>query len=508
MKGRTTLIVKAKTIVVLAISLAVVSCDKNFLDVKVQGGETITTNPNLAQDLVTGVYSSLLQGDSWGNGDVHGFAFLSATSIASDDADKGSFAADQAATTGQFDTFTLTSTNTFCGTLWSGHYNGIGAANQALKALAVAAIPAATKNQLKGEVRFLRGYFYFNLVRFYGGVPLVMQVPKDAHDANTNPIYQTRADKAVVYDSIVRDLNFAISNLPLRSQSSVGHANKGAAQAMLAKVYMYLEQWDSVMSLTNKVIASGQYQLVTDYSVQFKQAGNNSSESVFELETGKFNNSNFGIANVTASQGPRVGGMGGWNDLGWGFNDPSLSLIGAYEPNDLRKNATIIFIDNSGLHKGTRLWDGFRIPSSDSVQNLFYNYKAYTSSVVPSKETYATPGDKDRPKNIPVLRYADVLLMNAEAAVHTGGDAATPLNLVRVRANLLPKGTVTLADVKQERRVELAMEEDRFWDLVRWGDAPAVLGSLGFVAGKNELLPIPAAQILLSNGKLTQNPGY
>src|SRR4029077_19235365 len=140
------------------------------------------------------------------------------------------------------------------------------------------------------------------------------------------------------------------------------------------------------------------------------------SESIFEIETGAFNNANLHVANYTVCQGPRVGGLGGWDDLGWGFNDPSLSLINSYETGDVRKDATIIFIDNSGTHKGTVLWDGFRIPSSDSVQNLYYNYKAYTSK---TKETYINPADKDRPKNIKILRYADVLLMYAEAAIHT-----------------------------------------------------------------------------------------
>ncbi len=492
-------------------AVLILSCDKSFLDVKVQGMESTTTNPNLAQDLVTGVYSSLLQGDPFGNGDLHGLAFYSATSIMSDDADKGSYAADQATTAGQMDEFTITPTNQFCNTLWSGHYNGIGAANQALAALATASITASTKNELKAEVLFLRGYFYFNLVRLFGAVPLVLSVPKDAHDANTNPVYQTRAPLSLVYDSIVKDLQYAINNLPIKSQASVGHATKGAAQAMLAKVYLYQNQWNQVLTLTNEIIASGQYQLVQDYSSQFKQAGNNSSESIFEIETGKFNNSNFGINNCTVSQGPRVGGKGGWNDLGWGFNNPTLSLINSYEPGDGRRAATIIFIDNSGTHKGTVLWDGFRLPSSDSVQNLYYNYKAYTSSTNPSKETYANPGDKDRPKNIIVLRYADVLLMNAEAALQTGGDAATPLNLVRQRAGLPAKGAVTFTAIKQERHVELAMEEDRFWDLVRWGDAASAMhaaGKINFVPGKNELLPIPSSQILLSNGKLTQNPGY
>ncbi len=488
--------------------LVVLSCNSDFLNVKVQSKETITTDPDLANALVIGAYSSLLEGDPFGNGDVHGFAFISATNIMSDDADKGSFALDQANTIGVMDDFTVTSTDQFCNTLWTGHYNGIGACNQALKAFKSATIDAATLTELKAEVRFLRAYYYFALVRMFGGVPLVLQVPVDVHDALTNPVYQTRATATVVYDSIIQDLQYASNNLPLNA--SVGHASKGAAQSMLAKVYMYTGNWAQVKVLTDAVIASGKYQLVPDYALQFRQAGENGPESIFEIETGTFNNANYGIANYTISQGPRVGGAGGWNDMGYGFNDPSVTLINSYEPGDLRKAGTIIFIDNSGTHKGTFLWDGVRLPSSDSVQNLYYNYKTYTSTV---KETYPPSGitDKDRPQNVIILRYADVLLMSAEAAVQLGGDAATPLNLVRARAGLPPKGGPTMADIKQERHVELAMEDDRFWDLVRWGDAASVMiasGKTNFVAGKNELLPIPATQILLSNGKLTQNPGY
>src|SRR5205085_2614996 len=154
-----------------------------------------------------------------------------------------------------------------------------------------------------------------------------------------------------------------------------------------------------------------------------------------------------------------------WDDLGYGFNDPTPNLINSYEPGDLRKNATIIFIDNSGTHKGTILWDGRRIPSSDSVQNLYYNYKAYTSVL---KEQFANINDKDRPKNVRILRYADVLLMNAEAAFRIGaGDPVGKLNQVRIRAGLPPKGGLTIDDIWNERRHEFAMEGDRFWDLVR-----------------------------------------
>jgi len=490
-------------------SWVVISCSKDFLNVKVQSQETITSDPNLAELLVIGAYSSLLQGDPFGNGDVHGWAFITATCIMSDDADKGSYALDQENTMGVMDDFTVTSTDQFCNTLWLGHYNGIGSCNQVLKAFKSSTIAASTLSELKAEVRFIRAYYYFALVRMFGSVPLVYQVPTDVHDALTNPVYQTRPELvSVVYDSIIQDLQYAITNLPIKAQASPGHATKGAAQTMLAKVYMYQSNWAQVKALTDAVIGSGQYQLVSDYGSQFKQAGENGPESIFEIQTGSFNNANYGIANYTISQGPREGGAGGWNDMGYGFNDPSLSLIASYEPGDLREAETIIFIDNSGTYKGTILWDGVRIPSSDSVQNLYYNYKTYTST---TKETYITVSDKDRPQNVILLRYGDVLLMSAEAAVNLGGDAATPLNMIRQRAGLAPKSSPTMADIKQERHIELAMEDDRFWDLVRWGDAATVMqaaGKTNFIAGKNELLPIPINQILLSNNQLKQNPGY
>ncbi|RAW00672.1 RagB/SusD family nutrient uptake outer membrane protein [Pseudochryseolinea flava] len=492
----------------LFITVVSSSCSDQFLDVPVQGGPTTSSDPKLAERLVTGVYNSMLQGDSWGNGDVHGFAFLTVTSIISDDADKGSTAGDQQIPVGDIDNFTLTPSNRFAETLWSGHYKAIGAANKALEALETASISEEEKNKLKGEVRFLRGYFYFNLVRMYGGVPLVLRVPRDAADANSDLAFQTRATEEQVYTSIKSDLTFAYENLKVKSQSLVGHANKGAAGALLAKVHMYLKEWQPAFDLTKEIIESNQYQLVEDYATIWRQAGDNSSESIFEIQTGEFNNANLNINNYTTAQGVRVGGKGGWDDLGWGFNNPSTSLIAAYEPDDLRKNATIIFVDNSGEHHGTILWDGFRIPSSDSVQNLYYNYKAYASN---SKENYADPGTKDLPKNIKILRYAEVLLINAEAGLELGqGDPTARVNEVRERAGLDDLGSVDIDDVWQERRIEFAMEHDRFWDLVRQGRAAEVMQAAGknFVAGKHERLPIPISQILLSGNKLKQNDQY
>lgn len=498
----------------LALFLAA-SCQRSFLDVPVQGQATTATDPNLAVNLVTGVYNSLFNGEAFGGagGDIHGISFIAATNIISDDADKGSTPGDQPPLN-DIDNFTTTPTNNFVAALWNGYYSGISRANQALAALQTASLVPATKNQLIGEVRFIRAYYYFNLVRFFGKVPKVVRVPKDAQDANTDPAFQTRAPVDTIYDVITQDLQFAINNLQVRNQSGVGHANKGAAQALLAKTYLYRKNWQQVLTLTQALVSSGQYTLVPDYSIIWRYAGANNAESIFETQSGTFNNADLAVAGYSTWQGPRVGPKGGWTDLGFGFDTPTPDLVNAYEPGDKRKASTIITIDRSGRGLGTVLYDGFRIPSGDSVQNAYYNYKAYQSE---NKNIEPFLGNRDRKqKNIRLLRYADVLLMNAEAANELGQPAAAiaNLNLIRSRAGLPATKAASQADLRtaiwNERRLELAMEHDRFFDLVRQGRAAQVMRAAGknFVAGKHELLPVPSLQIQLSGGKLDQNPGY
>ncbi|CAN5364299.1 RagB/SusD family nutrient uptake outer membrane protein [soil metagenome] len=495
--------------------LLTASCQKSFLDVPLQGQSTTATDPNLAVTLVTGVYNSLYNSEPFGGegGDVHSISFIAATNIISDDADKGSFDGDQTALK-DIDNFTTTPTNNFVAALWNGYYSGISRANQALAALATSSIDAATKTQLTAEVRFIRGYYYFNLVRFFGKVPKVVRVPKDAQDANTDPAFQTRAPVDTIYNVITQDLQFAANNLPIRAQSAVGHANKGAAQALLAKTYLYRKNWQQVQALTQEVINSGQYSLVPDYTTIWRYVGNNNAESIFETQSGTFNNGDIAVGSYSTWQGPRVGGKGGWTDLGFGFDTPSQDLVNAYETGDKRKTSTIIIIDTSPKHVGTVLYDGFRIPSADSVQNLFYNYKAYYSE---NKNVEPYLGNRDKKqKNVHLLRYADVLLMNAEANNELGqtAPAVTNLNMIRTRAGLAATKAASQADVRnaiwKERRIELAMEHDRFFDLVRTGRAAQVMQAAGknFVAGKNELLPVPSLQIQLSGGKLDQNSGY
>ncbi|WP_022823923.1 RagB/SusD family nutrient uptake outer membrane protein [Hymenobacter norwichensis] len=502
----------------LACTLALFSGCKDFLDVAPQGQlseDAIRTDPAAAQKLVDGVYNVMYLG---GFGpDVHGLQFVILTDIASDDADKGSTPSDYA-DAAAVDNFTLTSTNSNINNCWNGYFQAVGRANQALDKIPLSPASDAEKNRLIGEVRFLRGYFYFNLVRLFGGVPKLDRVPA-ASEINS-PEFQRRASVEEIYQFIVSDLQFAVDNLPLKAATQTGRATKAAAQGMLAKVYLYQKNYQQAYALTNEIIQgrSGAYALYPTYADIWRTVGANSSESIFEVQTGinaACNNS--AIELYTVSQGPRSGGRGGWADLGFGFNTPTQALANAYEANDVRRAGSIIFINPTApagqRSTGTVLWDGFRIPSKDSVEGLRYSYKAYHS-----RTREANCGNNDfLPKNVRVLRYAEVLLINAEAALQTGNTtaAATNLNLVRTRAGLAAITAPTLTQIWQERRVELALEHDRFFDLVRQesvqpGRIVPIFAAQGktFTKNKNEIFPIPQPQIDLSGGQLTQNPGY
>jgi starch-binding outer membrane protein, SusD/RagB family len=493
------------------------ACSKKFLEVPPQGQLTESgalTNADAANQVVGGVYNTLYFG-SFGNTTV-GLEWALMTDVASDDADKGSIPGDQGTNAaGDIDDFIVTSNNTYLNNIWTGHYIGIARANSAIDILNQnTSFDTATRNRLIGECRFLRGMYYFNLVRTFGGVPKVTRVPQPLELNNDE--FQTRAPVDTIYQVIIDDFQYGVDHLPKKGDAgfTVGRATRGAAESFLAKVYLYQKNWQKAFDLSSDVINSGLYSLVPDYNTIFRQnpvngaGGNNNSESIFEVQTGINITANAISANYSDGQGPR--GRGGWADLGFGLNDPTADLANAYEPGDTRKNATIIFINPTvpGASTGTLLWDGFRIPSQDSVQNPRYNYKAYASSILESVQKDSSKDTK--PKNIRLMRYSEVLLIYAEAGVMLGnGDATTKLNMVRARANL-PASTATQLNVWNERRVELAMEQDRFFDLVRQGRVGAVMRATGknFTDNKNEVFPIPQPQIDLSNGRLKQNNGY
>ena len=474
-------------IIACVMFLTFVSCDDNeFLDVQPskETPEQALSSPTAATELVNAIYNKFLDFNE------SSFSWIGVTSITSDDADKGSDPGDTGADKHLLDALTFTSTSPSFNEVWEGNYQGIARANQALKFLPDLDIEEDLRTRLIGESKFLRAEFYFRLVRMFGGVPLIDKVPNIQNQDDINAA-NTRVSKEDIYAFITSDLNDAIEGLPVSYNSAdLGRATKGAALTLLAKVNMYQGNWQQVLELTNEVMGLG-YSLTPVYEDIWKEIGENNSESIFEIQ-GRGETPNKGVQGYFVTQGAR--GAGGW---GWGFNTPTEDLTNFYEEGDERKDATIIF-------RGETLWDDFLV--AETVSNPRYNQKAYVSRTMES----FNGGDWESNKNVRILRYAEVLLMNAEAAINVGGDAKTPLNMVRSRAGLESLENVTLMDVWRERRAELAFEHDRYFDLVRQGRAGVVLRAHGknFVDGKHELFPIPQAQIDLSDGQLMQNPGY
>jgi len=466
-------------------------CSDEFLDV--DQTESISTkdielfnNDAGAATFVTAIYSKFLDFN------MSSFSWNGVSSIASDDADKGSSPGDTGSDKDVMDALTYNPSSLSIVEIFSANYEGINRCNQALNIIPqLDKADATLRARLMGEAKFLRAFMYFTLVKTYGGVPIVDRLPIPASEED-RVMQLTRKSKEEVYAFIEKDLNEAAEVLFNKSQyasNERGRASKGAAYALLAKVNLYQKKWQKVVDNCNLVIG---YSIVPDYGSMFRLAGENGAESIFEIQgTGSVPIK--GIQNYSVSQGAR--GAGGW---GWGFNTPSESLLNAYEVGDLRKNATIIFA-------GSTLYDGRVVPTT--VENPRYNYKAYSSA-----NTDAEQSDT----NIRYLRYAEVLLMKAEALneLNQTSVAIPLLNQIRLRAGLGNTTAVSQADVRtaiwKERRVELAFEHDRFFDVVRTGQAVAAFAIHGktFVAGKHEVFPLPQVFLNETAGLSLQNPGY
>jgi hypothetical protein len=479
---------------VIAMLTLYAGCNKKYLDVPPQGeqkGEAFWQNESDATKAVNAMYGNLR---SWTQ---VAFAPIAIESLGSDDAEKGSNPTD-ATFMNKFDNFTATSTEGQIQDFWTGEYQQINLCNQVLDNVPAISMDANLKSRYLAEAKFLRAYAYFRLVRAFGDVPLRLHLPKDASEYNI-----PRTPKEQVWDAIEQDLTDAASILPQTyGPADVGRATKGAALALHAKVAMYRKKWDEVLDFTNQVISSNVYSLFPDYEQLFRIPNENSSESVFEIQC-KYVPGNCDFSNSQYSQ---VQGVRGSFGGGWGFNVPTQELADAYEPGDPRRDATIIF-------RGETTPEGDAIPVSGD--NPMYNQKSYVPFSL-----YTGECSEGSEQNIRVIRYAEVLLMNAEAANELGqtAQALASLNKVRERARggnnaILPDVTTTdqaqlrLA-IWHERHVELAMEFDRFFDVIRQGRGAQIFGPKGFVTGKNEVWPIPQNEIDLSAGVLTQNPGY
>lgn len=386
--------------------------------------------------------------------------------------------------------------------LWRGPAPGILRANMVLLKVPDMAIDQAIKDRILGEAYFLRGLYNFILVRFFGDVPLLTkpQFPGD----DLRPL---RTAQSVVYEQIVNDLLQAVTLLPRKDSYSavdLGRAAKGAAAGLLAKVYLTLGDDAKCIEMCELVESLG-YDLNPNYADNFDVNKENGIESLFEIQyTSNAGEGFWGNENqaswLSTFTGPRNADMVAG---GWGWNQPTQEFVDAYEPGDLRKAVTIFY-------EGCPDFDGMAYDKAYSTTG--YNLRKFLVTKAVSS------GYDNSPLNFPVLRFADVLLMKAEALNNQGESvlAETPLNRVRARAGLdalsnLPSGAMKIA-ILHERRMELAFEGQRWFDLIRVDNGQFGLDFLHGIgkvnaSEKHLLFPIPQKEID-ANPNLMQNSGY
>lgn len=361
------------------------------------------------------------------------------------------------------------------------------------------------KDVMVGEVRFLRAYYNFELVKWFGSIPIKKDARFKIGDETTIP----RSPVSDVYAYIEEDLIYAISVLPV-VQSETGRATKGAAQALLGKAYLYQQKYTESANVLDELIVSGQYSLATNYNDMFEAEGENGPESVFEVQYTDVEGAGFeclqcsegnvavGFSGVRGYEGPDF-------TSGFSFNIPVKESYEAFEPGDLRRDVAILDIVAWSEETG----------ASYSTGNEHTGY--FNRKYIPRKRNPEAQNDLNltNPNNYRAIRYADVLLMAAEAN-NVGGisdpKAQDYLNQVRARAfgdedhNVTLTGGALTEAIYHERRVELMGEGHHFFDLVRTGRAATEID--GFIAGKNELFPIPIEEIDFSAGNWNQNPNY
>lgn len=446
--------------------------------------------------------------------------------VVSDDALKGGQSIADMAVVYDMENFKTTDNNTFLLDFYRAQYQGIARCNLPLqeipRMMTDSVMDSRTQQRLIGELKYLRALYYFRLVRVFGGVPKVTEVIGSSRDWQ-----QDRASAEAIYDLIISDLEEANLRLWKKSEyasEDLGRATKGAAQAMLLKSNLYRHNYEQAKRWGDSIMLSNEYNLVSNYADNFTLAGENGPESVFEIQFMEEPTSDYGqgfgftrgtfTVVLTRSRASRF--------QGWGFNKPTQNLYDAYESNDPRRDITIYNPTNAEIETPEQ-----EIYLGSRYLNRKYALMNDDGSLYPL--AHPTRG----PINIKVIRYADVLLMYAEACVETNHliEAKTALETVRARARgnnpgILPSFPYgAYADnkddlrkaIRHERRVELAMEGHRWFDICRWGIAKEVMDAYKatetpearshmapFIKGKHELFPIPSQEIDLN--PMTQNP--
>ncbi len=421
--------------------------------------------------------------------------------VMSDDAVKGGGGLGDQEDMRRMQIFTIFPTNNNVLGVWRYNFKGINAANIVLQqdGSGVSDLPAATWNRIKGEAHFLRAFYYFRLVVNFGSVPLLL--PEKGMTDNTR-----KASIEEVYAQIEEDLTQAIAGLPLSHSGEEYHrATKGAAYALLAKTHLYRQNWQQCLNAIAEVEKSG-YQLLNRFENNFNGIGEKGGEIIFASRHD---------AGLAPSKGSILNAVFAPRGIGWGFNLPTKDLVDAFEPGDPRKEATV-------FETGDQWFDGRVLDASVS----------FTGFVLKKMLQNVNPIDDGGIDQI-YIRWADVLLWKAECHANLGDLAAarTALEQVRARArnnatdpDALPEITTNqkeelLKAIQHERRVELAFEGHRYYDLVRWNLAAEVLkkspesdpitGVKDYGDGWqpfHRYLPIPQREVDLLG--ISQNQGY
>lgn len=479
---------------ILVIFIVSISCSDDFVNVdsQDQNSEDYFNSEQEYQDALIGAYD-LLQAT---------YVNVMLGEIASDNTLCGGESAIDVPGFQEIDDMIHTPINSNLRDIWGWMYSGLNRANYIMEFQDKTDFPG--KEGVLAQARFLRAYYSFELVKWFGDIPYIV----DARIQFGDQFDIDRTPKAEVYAQIEADLIYAAANLPY-VQSEVGRITKGAAQALLGKAYLYQDKFAEAATVLEDLINNGPHDLLTDYSTMFENDNENNIESVFEVQYSDLEGAGFGC--LQCSEGNVAVGFNGIRNYtgpvfesGFSFNVPTQEVVDEFEAGDMRLETAILDIDAWAAETGATFSTG-------------YEHTGYFNRKYIARQGDLNTGDANltNPNNYRSIRFADVLLMAAEALNRGGiddGRALMYLNRVRERAfgnsdnNVDATGAALTTAIYHERRVELVGEGHRFFDLVRTGRAATEID--GFQAGKHEVFPIPQIEIQLAGNRWEQNPGY
>jgi hypothetical protein len=484
---------KNKVILLFSVIALIVASCKKYLSVDppyAQDAENYFQTPDDFDRALTGAYD-MLQGS---------FMSLWIGEIASDNSIAGGESVNDSQGLHQIDNMTHGGVNNELRNIMRWNYTGITRVNYIMENKDNIDFPE--KQHILAEARFLRAYYYFELVKFFGDIPLIIDERLGIEEAQQLP----RAPKADVYAQIEEDLTFAVSILnPVAAQK--GRATKGAAQALLGKAYLYQNKYTEAATILDEIRNSGLYSLIPNYGDLFSVSNENNSETVFDVQYTGLEGGGYGcLICLEGNAAPGFQGIRQYNGPVYGdgnsYNLPTQELYNAFSPIDPRRGHTILDIEAFIAAQPDPSAITYAIGAGGHTG--YYNNKY----IKRQGEIGLPDNDLTSPVNYRVIRYADILLMAAEAHFHLGNNSIAQqlVNQVRVRAGVPGIPVQSLNDIYKERRFELSGEGHRFFDLVRTGQAAQYID--GFVLGKHELFPIPQVEIDLAGGNWPQNSGY